>query len=80
MAHNDAPQTVGLLWTSDQLVAVTYTWHIILTTENIHDPAGFETLIPASERSLTYDLDPAATGTGSCSLYLKHVSGYPFNL
>jgi hypothetical protein len=25
ITHNDAPQSVGLLWTSDQLVAETYT-------------------------------------------------------
>jgi len=26
ITHNDAPQSVGLLWTSDQLVAETSTW------------------------------------------------------
>jgi hypothetical protein len=25
ITHNDAPQSVGLLWTNDQLVAETYT-------------------------------------------------------
>jgi hypothetical protein len=25
ITHNDAPQSVGLLWTSDQLLAETYT-------------------------------------------------------
>jgi len=34
ITHNDAPQSVGLLWTSDQLVADTSTWqHITLTTD-----------------------------------------------
>jgi hypothetical protein len=34
ITHNDAPQSVGLLWTSDQLVAETSTWkHTTLTTE-----------------------------------------------
>jgi hypothetical protein len=33
-SHNDAPQSVGLLWTSDQSVAETSTWeHKTLTTD-----------------------------------------------
>ena len=32
--HNNVPQSVGLLWTSDQLVAETSTWlHTTLTTD-----------------------------------------------
>ena len=32
--HNDAPQSVGLIWTSDQLVAETCTWqHTTLRTD-----------------------------------------------
>jgi len=26
-SHSDTPQSVGLLWTSDQPDAVTFTWH-----------------------------------------------------
>ena len=34
ITHNDVPQSVGLLWTSDQLVAETSTWqHATLTTD-----------------------------------------------
>ena len=34
VTHNDAPQSVGLLWMSDQLVAEASTWqHTTLTTE-----------------------------------------------
>jgi len=34
ITHNDAPQSVGLLWMSDQLVAETPTWqHTTLTTD-----------------------------------------------
>ena len=34
ITHNDAPQPVGLLWTSDQLVSETSTWqHTTLTTD-----------------------------------------------
>ena len=37
--HNDAPQSVGLLWTSDQLVAETSTWqHTTLTTDKYPCP------------------------------------------
>jgi len=32
--HNDAPQSVGLLWMSDQSVAETSTWqHTTVTTD-----------------------------------------------
>ena len=64
--HNDAPQSVGLLWTSNQLVAETSTWqHTTLTTDK-HPcpPVGFEPTISAGERLQTYALDRAATGTG----------------
>ena len=44
ITHNDAPQSVGLLWTGDQLVAETSTWqHITLTKTNIHAPGGIRT-------------------------------------
>jgi len=34
ITHNDAPQSVGLLWTSDHLVAETANWqHTTLTTD-----------------------------------------------
>jgi len=63
----DAPQSVGLLWSSDQLVAKT---SLYLTTHNTHKrqtsilPAGFEPSIPASQRLKTYALYRAATGNG----------------
>ena len=63
ITHNDASQSVVLLWTSDQLVAETSTWqHITLTTSML--PVGFKTMISASERLQTHALDRAATGTG----------------
>ena len=37
--HNDASQSVGLLWTSDQLVAETSTWQ----HTTIHAPGGIRT-------------------------------------
>jgi hypothetical protein len=39
ITHNDAPQSVGLLWTSDQLIADTSTWQ----HTNIHTPRGIRT-------------------------------------
>jgi hypothetical protein len=61
ITHSDAPQSVGLLWTSGQLVAETSTWqHTTLPTDR-HPcpPVGFEPTISAG-----YALDSAATGTG----------------
>jgi len=43
MTHSDAPQSVGLLWTSDQSVAQTSTWqNTTLTTDKTSMPrVGF---------------------------------------
>jgi hypothetical protein len=52
ITHNDAPQSVGFLWTSDQLIADSY-----LTAHNKHNRqtsmtlVGFEPTIAAGERS-----------------------------
>ena len=40
---NDAPQSVGILWTSDQLVAETSTWQHKTLTTDIHAPGGIRT-------------------------------------
>ena len=50
--HNDAPQSVGLLWTSDQLIAeaATYTTRIKHKGRTSMNPAEFESAIPTSER------------------------------
>jgi hypothetical protein len=42
ITHNDAPHSVGLLWTSDQLVAETSTCQHTQQT-NIHAPGGIRT-------------------------------------
>ena len=73
ITHNDTPQSVGLLWTSDQLVAETST----CTTHNTHNrrtsmsPVGFEPTILAGERPQAYALDRATTGTGEKIKYLS---------
>ena len=43
ISHNYAPQSVGLLWTSDQLVAETSTWQHTTLTTDIHAPGGIRT-------------------------------------
>ena len=59
---HDAPQSVGLPWTSDQLVAENSdnTQHSEQT--NNHAPVGFEPTISAADRPQTYALDRAANG------------------
>ena len=57
-SHSDTPQSVGLLWTSDQSNAETSTsQHTTLTRQTSMPPARFESAIPASERTHTYALD-----------------------
>jgi len=44
ITHNDVPQSVGLLWTSDQLVAEASTWqHTTFTTDRNPYPGGIRT-------------------------------------
>ena len=62
ITHNDAPQSVGILWTNDQSVAETSTWqHTTLTTQTSMPWVGSEPTISAGERPKTYALDRAAT-------------------
>jgi hypothetical protein len=57
----EAPHSVGLLWTSDQPDAGTHNTR----KRQISLPlAGFEPTIPASERPQTHALDRAPTGIG----------------
>ena len=70
ITHNNALQSVWLLWTSDQPVAETSN----LTTHNTHNrqtsmpPEEFEPTILASDRPQTHALDRAAAGTGNQSV------------
>ena len=52
MTPKDAPQSVGLLWTSDQLVTDTSTWQHTAFTTDIHPSArvGFEPTTSTGER------------------------------
>jgi hypothetical protein len=60
-SHSDTPQSVELLWTSDQPDA-DLTIHITHKRQTSMLPAGFEPTIPASERSQNHALDRVATG------------------
>jgi hypothetical protein len=62
----DTPQSVRILWTSDQLVAeASYrTAHNALNRQMSMPPVGFELTILARERPQTHALDRTATGTG----------------
>ena len=56
ITHNDTPQSVGLLWTSDQLVAETSTWQHTQHSQqtNVHVPGGIRNHNPS--RRATADL------------------------
>jgi hypothetical protein len=60
--HNDAPQSVGLLWTSDQLVAETSTCQHTTLTTNIHAAGGIRTYNLSRRGPQTYALGRGTTG------------------
>jgi hypothetical protein len=64
--HSDAPQAVGLLWTSNQPVAETSTWQHTTHTTNIHAPGRIRTHDRSRRAAVDLRLRPrgAATGTG----------------
>jgi hypothetical protein len=61
---NDAPQPVGLLWMSDQLLAETSTRQNTTLTRDKHSCFRLESN-PQSQRPQTYALYRAVTGSGS---------------
>jgi hypothetical protein len=67
---------VGLLWTSDQLVAegTTFTTHNKRNRRTSMFWAGFEPAIPAIKRLPTYDLDRTASGIGFMWGYTCNIS------
>jgi hypothetical protein len=51
ITDNDTPQSVGFLWTSDQLVAETPAWqHNTHNRQTDMPPVGFELMISRGER------------------------------
>ena len=79
ITHNDAPQSAGLLWTSDQLVAETSTWQHKTLTTNIHAAGGIRTHDLSRRAAAHYALDRAATGTGPHN-YTNNNSFLPSNI
>jgi len=71
ITHNDAPNSIGLFWTSEQLFPET-----IHNTHNKHPcphpPVGFEPTIPAGERTQIHELYREATGTSFICTYISH--------
>jgi hypothetical protein len=59
-SHSDTPDSVGLLWASDQPLVETSTRQHRQQTD-IHAPAGFELAIRANELPQPHALDRAAT-------------------
>ena len=61
--HSDTLHSLGLLWTSDRPVAETSTWqNTTLAKDTSLTPAGFETIIWASEGPQTHTLDCLSPG------------------
>jgi hypothetical protein len=64
-SHSDTPNSVGLLWTSDQPDADICTWqHTTYKRQTSMPLASFEPAIPASEWQQTHALESAATEIG----------------
>jgi hypothetical protein len=64
-SHSDTPQSVRLLWASDQPDTQTSTWqHITLTTE-IHAHCGIRTHNPSKRAAAEPLLQPRGHGTGN---------------
>jgi hypothetical protein len=70
ITHN-TPQSVGLLWTSDQSVAQHNT--TLTTDKHLCPLVGFEPTISAGEWLKTYVLDRAAAGTSGLHLVCMFV-------
>jgi hypothetical protein len=87
VTHNDAQQSVGLLWTSDQLVAETSTWQHTQQT-NIHAPGGIRTHDRSRRAAVDLRLRPRGhcdrqiilCGSHYCLLVLSFSSSFSFSL
>jgi hypothetical protein len=65
-SHSDTPNSVGLLWTNDQLVAETLPDNTQDPQEtDIHAQAGYEPAIPTSKPLQTHSFDRADPGIGN---------------
>ena len=65
----DTPHSVGFLWTSDQRIAQSFTWHhTTFTKGRYHAPGRVRNPILANDRLRAHAFESAATGIG-ISLY-----------
>jgi len=63
LSRSDTPQSVGLLWKSDQPDARSLTENTQHSQDtDIYAPGGLQPVSPASEQQQTHALDRAATG------------------
>jgi len=81
-SHSDTPQSVGLLWISNQPDAQTSTWqtHNNPKRQTTMSPPVVETKTPASERPQTHVLHRATTGIGNSSLHSTNKPGSNFKV
>jgi len=52
-SHSDAPQSLGLIWTSDQPDAQTSTWQHTTVTTDIHSSGGIRTRNPSKRAAVS---------------------------
>ena len=64
-SHSDTPQSVELLWPSDQPDAETFPDNTQHSRQTSKPPSGFESAIPAGQRPQINLLDRAAIGIGN---------------
>ena len=69
--QRDAPQSVGLLWTSDQPDEETLIWQHITQQTDVHVPRWDSNQQSPGGRPQTYASDRAATGIGWTHLTVK---------
>jgi hypothetical protein len=74
ITYNDAPHSVGLLWTSDQLVAETSTWQNTQQA-NIHDPGEIRTYDRCRRAALDLRLRPRGHWDWRAKLQLDSIKG-----
>jgi hypothetical protein len=63
-SHSDTPLSVGLLWTSDQLVAEASAYEHTTLTTDIHATGGIGTRSPSMRAAAEARLRPRGTGIG----------------
>ena len=71
-SHSDTPHSVGLLWTSDQLVAETSTLQRTTLTTDTHAPGGIRTHNPIKRAAADLRLRPRGYWDRPTLILLKY--------